>query len=155
AAANKGDFTHVPQRIVVVPTSREKGLTWRYTLDKPDESWHKTDFNDTDWKKGAGGFGTRSTPGATVRTIWDTSDIWLRRTFELPENAPKELYLLLHHDEDAEIYLNGILAAKVGGYVTNYEEVEIRAAALAALKPGQNTFAVHCKQTDGGQYIDV
>ncbi|HEY7426972.1 MAG TPA: glycoside hydrolase family 2 TIM barrel-domain containing protein [Gemmataceae bacterium] len=155
AAANKGDFARVPQQVVVVPTSQEKGLTWRYTLEKPAEGWFKPDFKDADWKEGAGGFGTRDTPGAVVRTVWNTSDIWLRRTFELPENAPKELHLLLHHDEDAEIYLNGVLAAKVGRYVTDYEEVEIRAAALATLKPGKNIFAIHCKQTGGGQYIDA
>jgi hypothetical protein len=155
AAANKGDFARVPQQVAVVPTSQEKGMIWRYTLEKPAEGWFKPDFKDTDWKKGAGGFGTRGTPGAVVRTVWNTSDIWLRRTFELPENAPKELHLLLHHDEDAEIYLNGVLAAKVGGYITDYEEVEIRAAALTALKPGQNTLAIHCKQTGGGQYIDA
>ncbi|HEY7156500.1 MAG TPA: glycoside hydrolase family 2 TIM barrel-domain containing protein [Gemmataceae bacterium] len=154
-AANKGDFSRLPQLVVVVPTSKEKGLTWRYTLAKPAEDWYKPDFKDADWKEGTGGFGTRKTPGAVVRTVWNTPDIWLRRTFELPENAPKDLQLLLHHDEDAEIYLNGVLAAKVSGHISDYEDVEIRGEALAALRPGKNILAVHCKQTGGGQYIDV
>jgi hypothetical protein len=55
----------------------------------------------------------------------------------------------------ALIYLNGILAAKVTSYVTDYEEVAIDPKALEMLKPGKNTIAVHCKQTAGGQYIDV
>jgi hypothetical protein len=155
AAVNRGDLSRVPQEIIVLPTSQQKGLTWRYKLAKPAEDWHKPDFNDADWKEGVGGFGTRGTPGAVVRTVWDTPNIWLRRTFELPENAPKDLHLLLHHDEDAEIYLNGVLAAKVKGYITEYEEVDINADALATLKPGKNLLAVHCKQTGGGQYIDV
>jgi hypothetical protein len=155
AAANRGDFSRVPKQVVVVPTSKEKGLAWRYTLKKPAEDWYKPDFKDTDWKEGIGGFGTEKTPGAVVRTVWDTSNIWLRRSFELPANAPKDLHLVMHHDEDAEVYLNGVLAAKVGGYISDYEEVAIDAEALAALKPGQNTIAVHCKQTGGGQYIDV
>ncbi|HTU23118.1 MAG TPA: glycoside hydrolase family 2 TIM barrel-domain containing protein [Gemmataceae bacterium] len=155
AAVNKGDLSRIPQSVVVVPTSKDKGLTWRYTLEKPAKSWYESDFNDSNWKEGVGGFGTSRTPGAVVRTVWNTSDIWLRRTFDLPENSPKELHLLLHHDEDTEIYLNGILAAKVKGYVTDYEEVAIDPKALAMLKPGKNTIAVHCKQTGGGQYIDV
>jgi hypothetical protein len=155
AAANKGDFSHVPQSVVVVPTAKDNWAFWRYTLDKPAEGWFKADFKDEDWKKGRGGFGTRGTPGARVGTVWNTSDIWLRQTFNLPDNAPKELHLLLHHDEDAEIYLNGVLAAKVKDYVADYEEVAIDPKALATLKPGKNTFAVHCRQTGGGQYIDV
>ncbi|HEY7315722.1 MAG TPA: glycoside hydrolase family 2 TIM barrel-domain containing protein [Gemmataceae bacterium] len=155
SAVNRGDLSGVQQQVIVMPTAKQNWQTWRYTLNEPAEGWFKADFKDTDWKKGTGGFGTRGTPGAVVRTVWNTSDIWLRRTFDLPENAPKELHLLLHHDEDAEIYLNGVLAAKVKGYITDYEEVDISAEALAALKKGTNTLAVHCKQTGGGQYIDV
>jgi hypothetical protein len=155
AAANRGDFAQVPLSVPVVPDSREKGQAWRYTLAKPAENWFKADFQDDDWKEGLGGFGTRATPGAVVRTEWKTGDIWLRRTFVLPENSPRELHLSLHHDEDAEIYLNGELAARVSGFVTDYEEVSIRPEALATLRPGKNTLAVHCKQTGGGQYIDV
>jgi hypothetical protein len=155
AAANRGDFSKLPKVRVVVPTSQEKGITWRYTTDKPADGWEKPIFDDTAWKEGPGGFGTKGTPGAVVRTEWKTDDIWIRREIELPEGKYDNLYLNLHHDEDAEIYLNGVLAAKVNGYVTDYGEVSIRPDAIAALKQGKNTIAVHCHQTTGGQYIDV
>jgi hypothetical protein len=155
AAANRGDFSNVPVVKTVVPTSQEQGLAWRYTLEKPPENWTKPDFDAGGWKEGRGGFGTKGTPGAVVRTEWKTADIWLRRDITLPEKLPANLFLQLHHDEDAAIYLNGVLAAKVTGYTTDYEEVAISDAARAALKPGKNHIAVHCKQTGGGQYIDV
>jgi hypothetical protein len=156
AAANRGDFSKVPVTQVVVPTAREAAdLTWRYTIEKPAAGWFKPDFDDSGWKEGVAGFGTEGTPGATVRTEWKTDGIWLRRTFTLPEGRLIAPALRLHHDEDAEVYLNGVLAAKVGGYVTEYEEVAIRPEALATLKPGPNRWAVSCKQTGGGQYIDV
>jgi hypothetical protein len=155
AAANRGDFSKLPKVREVVPTSQEKGITWRYTTDKPADGWEKPKFDDTAWKQGPGGFGTKGTPGAVVRTEWKTDDIWIRREIELPEGKYDNLYLNLHHDEDAEIYLNGVLAAKVSGFVTDYGEVSIRPEAIAALKQGKNTIAVHCHQTTGGQYIDV
>jgi hypothetical protein len=155
AAANRGDFSRVPQVKIIVPTSQEKGIVWKYTLGQPAEGWFKPAFEDSSWKQGEGGFGTKGTPGAVVRTQWKTNDIWLRRTFVLPDAPLDEPQLLLHHDEDAEVYLNGVLAAKVAGYVTDYEEVPISAEGRAALRPGKNTIAVHCKQTTGGQYIDV
>jgi hypothetical protein len=180
AAVNKGDLSRVPDIKEIVPTSQSRGLTWRYTFDKPAGEWFKPGFDDSGWKEGPGGFGTKGTPGAVVRTVWKTDDIWIRREFTLPEElllkfktvpgtgpggarrqftvpeiSFEGLSFSVHHDEDAEIYLNGILAAKVTGYLTDYEEVPMNAEARATLKPGKNLLAVHCRQTTGGQYIDV
>jgi len=155
AAVNRGDVSRVPQLRTVVATAREKEHNWKYTLARPSEDWFKPDFAAEGWQEGPGGFGTRMTPGSVVRTEWNASDIWLRREFTLPEDGVKDLQLLVHHDEDAEIYLNGVLAARLAGYKTDYEEVAINADALATLKPGKNVMAVHCRQTGGGQYIDV
>jgi len=152
---NRGDLSKMAKLKVVVPTSQEKGLVWRYTFEKPADGWQKPGFDASAWKEGPGGFGTKGTPGAVVRTEWNTADIWLRRELTLPEGKFDNLSLLLHHDEDAEVFINGVLAARVRGYVTDYEEVPISAEARAALKPGKNTIAVHCRQTGGGQYIDV
>jgi hypothetical protein len=155
AAANKGDFSRMPEVVEVVPTSQKDGLEWRYTFAKPSGDWFKADYSDNGWKTGPGGFGTKGTPGSVVRTEWNTSDIWLRREFTLPEGRFADLNLMLHHDEDVEVYINGVLAAKLPGYVSAYEEVPISKEALAVLKPGKNVFAVHCHQTTGGQYVDV
>jgi beta-galactosidase/beta-glucuronidase len=155
AAANRGDFSRVPEAQIVVASSKEKGISWRYTFEQPARDWFKPDFADSEWKEGPGGFGSRGTPGAVVRTEWKTNDIWLRREFSLPEVKADGLYLWLHHDDDAEVYLNGVLATKIPGYTTDYEDVSISAAARATLKPGKNHLAVHCHQRKGGQYIDV
>ena len=116
----------------------------------------KPTFNDKSWKQGPGGFGTDGTPGAIVRTRWDTPDIYVRREITVPEGADlKSLQLYVHHDEDAQIFINGVLAEKLTGFTGDYDVVDMLPAGKAALKPGKNSLAVHCHQTTGGQYIDV
>jgi len=155
AAANRGQIPPAPPTRVLVPSAREQESAWRYTFEKPEGDWKAADFDASSWKEGKGGFGTEGTPGAVARTEWKTPEIWLRREFTLPEGSLVDPRLMMHHDEDAEVYLNGVRAARVGGFTTEYEEVEIDSKARAALKPGRNVIAVYCKQTKGGQYIDA
>ncbi len=154
-AANWAPLPRPPVLLNVLPTALEAAPRWRYTTTRPPAEWFQPDFDDHTWQEGPAGFGTRGTPGARVRTEWNTSDLWLRREFTLPDTRFTELHWSLHHDEDAEIYLNGVLVATFSGYVTDYEIVPLSPAARAALKPGRNVLAVHCRQTTGGQYIDV
>ncbi len=147
-----------PEIQVVVAASQNEGLTWRYTTDRPADNWFAADFDDSGWKQGAGGFGTEGTPGAVVRTKWDSPDIYLRREITVPENVLGDaapLHLFVHHDEEAEIYINGVLAARTSGFTAQYDPIEMLPAGRAALKPGKNVIAVHCHQETGGQYIDV
>ena len=144
-----------PQVHTVVANSREKEQLWRYTFARPSEGWFRPDFDDSSWKSGPGGFGTVGTPGAVVRTVWNTDAIWLRREISLPAGPYTQLHLQLHHDDDVEVYLNGVLAAKLAGYTNTYKEVPISEAARKALRLGVNSLAVFCRQTGGGQYIDV
>jgi hypothetical protein len=64
-------------------------------------------------------------------------------------------HLRIYHDDDAQVYLNGVLIAEVPGSNASYAYVPLSAAARAALKPGTNTLAVHAHQNRGGQFIDV
>ncbi|MBN1421406.1 MAG: glycoside hydrolase family 2 [Planctomycetes bacterium] len=152
AAANHGEF---PILRTLVPTARDEAVAWRYTFEEPAAGWIRPDFDDSGWKEGPAGFGTKGTPGSVVRTEWKSGAIWIRRTFTLGERIPRDLTLVVHHDEDVEIYINGVLAAKAGGYTTDYDELPLGAEGREALRPGKNVFAVACKQTGGGQYIDV
>jgi hypothetical protein len=156
AAVNSGhiESIQIPEPKTVVATAQQQPAEWRYTFDKPAADWFKPAFDDTSWKRGRSGFGTEQTPGSVVNTVWDSADIWLRREIDLPAGV-KEPALLLHHDEDAEIYINGILAARAGQFVTEYLPVAISAEARATLRPGKNLIAIHCHQTTGGQYIDA
>jgi hypothetical protein len=129
--------------------------TWKYTTTKPEDGWVAASFDDKAWKSGQSGFGTRGTPGAIIHTLWDTADIFMRREFTLPEGEVHNPQLLVHHDDNVEIYINGVLALKSGGFVTSYQPRPIAKDALATLKPGKNTLAVHCHQDGGGQYVDV
>lgn len=128
--------------------------TWRYTLRRPANGWRRATFDDSDWQEARGGFGTRSTPGARVGAIWATNDIWLRKKFELSE-VPADPVLWIHHDEDAEVYINGTPVAALKGYTRNYGAVAIPEVKRSTLKVGMNVMAVHCRQTSGGQFIDV
>jgi len=131
--------------------------TWRYTTKDPGENWEKTDAEcGPDWKTGRGGFGRRGTPGGRIGTNWHTPDIWLRGEYVLKDMKDvAKLSLEVCHDEDFEVYINGILAASAKGYIVAYKIFPISPEARKALKLGKNTVAVHCHQTRGGQYIDV
>jgi hypothetical protein len=165
---NIEDFAKVNRRIIserrqyndLILTSQESGQRWKYTTDRPADSWQNPSFDDSGWGAGVGGFGNSQgpPPGTSVRTNWTTSDIWLRRTFTLPANAldTGALMLKVYYDEDCEVYINGTLVFSVEGYVSSYRSFALPDAAKEALVlGGENTLAVHCHQTTGGQYIDA
>lgn len=148
-------FTPPPVVTEVVPTSETTAQEWKWTTDKPADGWVKPEFDANGWKEGKGGFGTKMTPGSRVGTEWAGKEIWIRRTFELKELPTGEAFLRFHCDEDGEVFVNGVSAAKLPGYTTEYVEVPISEAAKKSLKVGTNTFAVYAKNAGGGQYIDV
>jgi hypothetical protein len=137
-----------------VPAADREPGTWNYTTTTPAGDWKDQAFNDSSWKRGQSGFGTMNTPGAIIGTVWRTDDIWLRREVDVPAGKYNNVSGWLHHDEDAEVYINGVLALKTSGFIVNYDVFPLTSESRAALKPGKNLIAIHCHQTTGGQYVD-
>jgi hypothetical protein len=135
----------------ILPTADEKPADWLYTFEQPTATWFAEGYDAAGWKSGKSGFGTAGTPGAVVGTTWNTSNIWLRRTFEVKDGSG-DLWLKVHHDEDAVVYLNGREIARLEGYVGSYQFKNIPDGIL---RPGKNVLAISCKQTNGGQYVDA
>jgi hypothetical protein len=156
-AANRRMYEAPPRITHLVPASDKAAQTWRYTTTAPSATWFDPAFDDAAWQSGPGGFGAMDTRFARVGTEWKTADIWLRRTVDLPVPAGNLTapHLRVHHDDDAQVYLNGTLVAELPGANSGFTYVPLTGAARAALRAGKNTIAVHAHQTRGGQFIDV
>ncbi len=135
----------------VLPTADDGVGEWRYTLTNPGQGWESLSYSDANWLQGKAGFGTEQTPGARVGTVWSGDRIWLRRVFDVADGTG-DIWLKIHHDEDAVVYLNGREIAKLQGYTTDYSYVDVPDGLL---EKGKNLIAVSCRQTSGGQYIDA
>jgi outer membrane protein assembly factor BamB len=144
-----------PEVVVLTPTAELDRVPWQYTVETPAADWMQPDFNDARWTTGEGGFGNENTPGARAGTIWLTPDIWLRRTFVLTRLDLPPVSLMMHHDDDAEVYINGILAHRVRGFTQSYRDFPISEESFKTLRVGTNVIAVHCHQFRLGQYIDA
>lgn len=141
-----------PQVTTVVPAADTAPALWRYTTVKPAADWTKPSFDASHWKEGLSGFGNNG----AHHTDWTTGDIWIRRQITIPAGHFSNLQFYVFHDEDIEIYINGVEVAHEAGYITTYEPMEMSAAGRAMLKPGATvTIAAHCHQTVGGQAIDI
>ena len=138
----------------VVPTAGSAITEWFYTINQPATGWEQADFDASGWKIGKGGFGHGPEPDAPIRTLWNTRDIWVRRDFTVTAEQAKQVQLTISHDDDADVFINGVFALHLPG-AQRYETYELSKAAQAALKPGKNLLAIHCTDTGGDSYIDA
>ncbi|RYX81539.1 beta-galactosidase [bacterium] len=143
----------LPPRGALVSLGRDFDVEWSYSFEKPADNWTAPDFVDGGWQTGKAPFGT-GVPGGRPSTNWNSSDVWIRRDFEVKE-LPRTLRLTIRHDEDVEVYLNGVRVWSEPSFHDNYQEIELPREALAALKVGRNVIAAHCHQTEGGQFLDI
>lgn len=140
----------IPQVKTVLPLVGKTGV-WKYSFSQSSENWYQPAFNDAGWQQAKGAF----TDGNDAPNKWKSHDIWVRRSFQLKNTDFDHLLLNLHHDDNVEVYLNGVLAYKATGWNNAPELLEINEEAKAALKKGNNVLAIHCENTAGGAYLDA
>ncbi len=147
-------FTHSPpnpDRIPLIATGTDSATEWQYTTDTPADDWVKPSFDASAWKRGSAGFGTED-EGVTPRTAWNTDNLWMRRTITL-KSLPTTLELTAYHDQDMDIYFNGVLAAHAPGWTHTYSPLPLEANAAAALHPGTNVVAIHVRHGGEGRHF--
>lgn len=143
----------------LAPTSEAEPVRWRFTTEQPPEGWFQANFDDSGWAEGPAPFGRTY---ASVRTAWETPEIWLRRSFKGPATeAAKTLFLRINVDDTAEIFLNGQpLPTRDGETAWNitlgYVARTLSEASPALIASGTNTLAVRCRNSGGGPaFIDL
>ena len=155
AEAHRGRIAPPPTFVAVAPTAEKEPVLWRYTVKRPAADWLEPGFDDTKWKEGPAVFGMGSPTNGAARTAWDTDDLWLRRQVVLAEGELRNLALKVFNEADVEIYLNGVLAARLPPRNSGYEELDLMSEAERNLKAGPNLIAVRCHQEKPGHSVDV
>ena len=154
--ANANALLYKPAPVVkrvILNDARSGESVWKFTTDEPAANWMDSTYDDSSWDSGKAGFG-KMTEYVEPATEWNTPEIWLRKTFEFDGNLEGFLAATIFHDEDCEVYINGVKALSVTGFVTRYNDYDLAPEAAKALKAGKNVVAIHVKQTRGGQFID-
>jgi hypothetical protein len=148
-------IAHADYKTLLAASDAAGASNWRYTFTAPPPDWNKPAFNASSWSEGKPAFGTTGPPTGAVGTLWNSNDIWMRKTFTVTAPLPTRPLLHVFHDESAQVFLNGVQVRDFPGYFFNYLDVEFSPEAANALKVGDNVLAVHCQQTNGAQFIDV
>ena len=155
------------RRAPLVADSRGDSPDWRYTAEDPGDGWARPGFDDSSWNSGKGAFGSTKRPnvsdtadpyGTSLRTDWNSTDLWARIEFDLADPSMQEVRLEGRFSGAFEALVNGVPAAKEINGSGTFAPFELTARAKAALLPGKNLLAIHAIHTglsDGLRFLDI
>ncbi|WP_157492790.1 glutaminase family protein [Echinicola pacifica] len=137
----------------LLPMSGMEGQ-WKYTYSQPNDSWMQEEFVEgVNWHTTKGAFTNGEDSPAPNK--WTTKDIWVRRTFELDRTDFNDLLLNIHHDDNVEVFINGIKAYEKIGWVNAPIQITLPEEVKESLHKGTNVLAIHCENTRGGAFLDA
>ena len=142
---------------IVLEDSSQRPQPWRYSFEQPAAGWERSDFEDSAWRQGLGGFGQNDLPRFRAGTPWESKQIWLRRTFANDAEAAALFMTLYQNVTYTEVYLNGqrIYEARNPRIQRrHYTHVDVSPYARL-LKKGQNVLAIHAVKEQGPRAIDA
>ncbi len=155
------DFMGQPELPVetLLSPGEEKPYQCKYTETDPGTGWMQLNFNDAGWNTGKTPFGLGWEK--TAVTAWRTKSIWMRKEFNLDEQALQELQLeklilQLRHDDDVEVYINGDLVYSCNNcYLSGLKDYPVADEIKKRLKKGMNMLALHCINPAGDAWLDA
>ncbi len=136
----------------IAATADDQPYTVKYTETQPADGWQNISFNDASWKTGQAPFSDSKRKG---ETLWNTHDLWTRRTINLTQTDYNKLFLKIKHDDNIEVYLNGEEIYNHKGWLGKFQFIPIEGAIRQKLKKGKNVLAIHIANTAGGAYLDA
>ncbi|MGA2617294.1 MAG: sugar-binding domain-containing protein [Thermoguttaceae bacterium] len=123
---------------------------WKYFTGNPANGWMDRDCDGGGWNSGLAPFGVYG----DARTSWKTPEIYFRQTFQFDGHALKHGAVVIHHNDNTEVYVNGRKILAVRGS-KGYYMIVVTDDLKRALKKGDNTIAVHSHEGGQGQCIDL
>ncbi|GAB1415396.1 DUF4965 domain-containing protein [Paludibacter sp.] len=137
----------------VVAGNEEMNKSVSYTFEKPSGNWTSNSYNDKSWKVAKAPFGSKEMSRA--KTLWNTDDIWVRRTFTFSDDLSSEQVVLMYsHDDVFELYINGEQVVKTDYSWNNDVMLVLSESQKKILKKGENVIAAHCHNTTGGAFVE-
>ena len=157
---NQRVIKNLAKVVDILPTSQVNPQNWRFTFNQPSADWYTAAFNHTQWNDSVAPFEPATKRNIReIKTNWNTPDIWMRKEFKvgiLTPEALKNLIFFINHNDDCEVYINGVLAAKLNDSTNGYSTLPFSAEAKNAIKQNSlNVIAIHCHNTKGSQIIDA
>ena len=142
---------------ILAPMGRD-GEKWEahYTPAIPGKGWEQPEFKESFWQTdGEGAFGSKEIK--EVKTPWITPDIWVRREVKVDPYVAehKKMYVRYSHDDDLQLYINGILLVDAGEGRWNNRKAELTAEMVESIKQsGKALIAAHCMNRGGKALLD-
>ncbi|MFB6456871.1 glutaminase domain-containing protein [Chitinophaga sp. Hz27] len=121
----------------------------RYTTSVPDGDWASPATNDATWTKGRMPF---SDHPSDQETLWNSKELYVRRSFDLNQLPEGPLYLKLHHDDNITVAVNGKEIFSRNGWNGRFAYFPIHLD-KGLLKRKGNLLAIHVSNTAGGAYL--
>ncbi len=145
----------------VVTNGQQQPFACRYTQDQPGPDWAMPYFDDSHWRRGVAPFGQGAFRGI-VKTPWIQPRIWFRREFTCDDSMEARQYFVqIPHPEvgsasarDVEVYVNGVLAARIGRW-NQSETVRLPEQAAMAIRGGTNVLAVSASARNRSRFMDI
>ena len=132
-------------------------VNWQYRFTPPPAGWETgNDQDDSGWSSGPAPFGSYR-GNLSPRSPWPqmSPGLWLRARFDVADLPAGPLSIRAYVDDNAEVFINGVLAARGAWVGTKYQQLDVSLESAQAIKPGANVLAVHCTNVNGGGKIDV